>query len=113
MQICITLNIFYGNCKNPNISSELLLFYIMVHVLMYRFRNTLSIFKNAITEIQQINEKELRPSSGKVCKDLDLVEVTSIMAEMEIPSKKEVESLVDNHVKRVTNLIFTSTNTTT
>ncbi|GJQ80415.1 hypothetical protein Trydic_g12274 [Trypoxylus dichotomus] len=73
-------------------------------------KNTIMLFKDAIAQIQSLNDENLRPSSsGKVHKNLGLDEVTTIMGEMETKSQNPATSLVENHMKRVTSLIFTST----
>lgn len=77
---------------------------------LHHFRKTITIFKNAITQIQLLNDQNLAPSSGKVHKDLDLVEVSNIMTQMETSSESRTDSMLENYIKRFTKLIFTSTN---
>ncbi|KAI4461655.1 hypothetical protein MML48_5g00006532 [Holotrichia oblita] len=75
-------------------------------------QNIITIFKTAIVQIESLSNEDIRPSSGKIRKHLDFVEVTNIMAGMESKSETQTNSLLNNHVKRVRDLIFTSTNNT-
>lgn len=67
-------------------------------------------FRTAIEKISFTTEENLRPSSAKNCKELDLKTTFEIINEIEQPEKRKSESLLDLQRRKIAEQIQKASN---